>query len=390
MKVLLITSKPPYPSNDGGCFASARLLDNLLDEEHEVHLLTIATKKHPFDMSAFPVDIQNKADISFVKVNTNVTVPGVVGSLFTSRSYNTYRFYNKQFENELIEKIMENNYQAIILDSLYATVCIDRIRKMCDCHIFIRTHNVEYVIWKERAEQCTNILKRRYFEMLWKKLKNYEIETLNKANHVLSISALDSEHFKNSGVTSRISDLPVSIRARSGSEYNIGTQRAFHLGSMSWKPNKEAVSRLINIWPNVNEVIPMATLHIAGSDIDSWKSPDVINVKVDGFIKDLSAYANSNGILVSPIRSGSGVNIKILEMMSYGVPVITTNKGAEGILDSNSLVIAETDEELTKEIIRLLSDALLEEEASKSSIAYIKKHHNPETVASSLTAVLND
>ena len=38
-----------------------------------------------------------------------------------------------------------------------------------------------------------------------------------------------------------------------------------------------------------------------------------------------------NGVLIVPLRSGSGMRIKILEAMALGVPILSSVIGAEGI-----------------------------------------------------------
>ena len=104
----------------------------------------------------------------------------------------------------------------------------------------------------------------------------------------------------------------------------------------------------------------------------------------DGFIEDISTYVSERGILVSPIKSGSGIRVKILEMMSLGVPVITTSLGAQGIQAEGNLIIANTDKEIKKSIIQLKNDKNQREKLGMNSIDYIRTHHNKTTLSKQL------
>ena len=62
----------------------------------------------------------------------------------------------------------------------------------------------------------------------------------------------------------------------------------------------------------------------------------------------------NNGLLISPIRSGSGVRVKLLEAMALGVPIVTTKIGAVGIQHNNSVYLAETTAAFVTQIIELI------------------------------------
>ncbi len=49
MKVLQLCHKPPQPSVDGGCIAINNITKGFIENGVDVKVLTISTKKHPFD-----------------------------------------------------------------------------------------------------------------------------------------------------------------------------------------------------------------------------------------------------------------------------------------------------------------------------------------------------
>ena len=63
-------------------------------------------------------------------------------------------------------------------------------------------------------------------------------------------------------------------------------------------------------------------------------------------------------VCVVPVRSGSGTRLKILEAMSSGRPVVSTQLGAEGaeVINDQHLLLADTASEFAAAIVRLLND----------------------------------
>ncbi len=84
-----------------------------------------------------------------------------------------------------------------------------------------------------------------------------------------------------------------------------------------------------------------------------------------------------SGTLVTPIQSGSGIRIKLLEAMALGIPCITTKLGASGIdLSLSGVQIADTQQDFVDLILKLHSNETLREEVGKKSRDYISKVHS--------------
>ena len=125
---------------------------------------------------------------------------------------------------------------------------------------------------------------------------------------------------------------------------------------MNWKPNIEAVDWLVNeILPGVKIVYPKIELHLAGSYMEKqFPTSGIKGILNHGFVSDSHKFMQNNGLLISPIRSGSGVRVKLLEAMALGVPVVTTKIGAVGIQHNNCVYLAETTTEFVSQIIELI------------------------------------
>jgi glycosyltransferase involved in cell wall biosynthesis len=133
------------------------------------------------------------------------------------------------------------------------------------------------------------------------------------------------------------------------------------LGSMHWPPSRSAAIRLLErIWPRVKARVPRARLLVAGWNARRHLArfeglPDVT------IEEDLSAptdfFSRVSVLAYAPGR-GSGMKIKVMEAMAYGVPVVTTGEGVEGmaVADGVHALLAEEDDRIADTVVGLLDD----------------------------------
>jgi len=339
MKVLHLTNKPIFPLLDGGCIAMHELLKNLLQLGFEVKNLTIETSKHPFELEQYPASLSQIISPESVLIDTKIKVKDAFLSLFGNTSYNISRFYNFEFENKIIETIETTKFQVIILESAYLLPYLPAIRKNFDGKVILRAHNVEFKIWEQLAASEVGIVKKLFLRKLAKDLKTFEIGNLKKVDGIACVSENDLMHFKSLGISTPLCSIPVSMDFDIENIPDIQKNKFCFLGSMNWKPNIEAVDLLLNkIFPKILEKIPEAELHLAGSFMsDKLFNLKQKNVLIHGKVSDVKAFFVENGILLVPLKSGSGIRIKILEALALGVPVVSSTVGFEGIPIKNEI-----------------------------------------------------
>jgi glycosyltransferase involved in cell wall biosynthesis len=54
-------------------------------------------------------------------------------------------------------------------------------------------------------------------------------------------------------------------------------------------------------------------------------------IEIRGFVDDIREPLARYAVFVCPVRTGSGVRVKLLEAFSSGIPVVSTRIGAEGL-----------------------------------------------------------
>ncbi len=162
------------------------------------------------------------------------------------------------------------------------------------------------------------------------------------------------------------------------------------LGSYQHPPNVDAVFYLVEeILPLLHGRMPIQ-LWVVGSNpppsLITLRSPDII---VTGHVPDLEPFFARARVFVAPLRYGAGMKGKIGQAMSYGLPVVTTPIGAEGmgLHDGKHVLIRDDPEGFADAVIRLYGDKELWERLAVASQNRAREW-SPASVKTRLTGLL--
>ena len=114
---------------------------------------------------------------------------------------------------------------------------------------------------------------------------------------------------------------------------------------------------LTEVFPLVQARVPWAQLRITGgSPPELLTRQEGFGITFEGHVPDLRSFYQGARCVIVPLRFGSGVKIKTMEALQYGVPVVATSIGAEGIdlHDSGALSIHDEPEAFSQAVCRLL------------------------------------
>jgi glycosyltransferase involved in cell wall biosynthesis len=207
----------------------------------------------------------------------------------------------------------------------------------------------------------------------------------------LFISSVDAD---------RVSDecpkllLPVPMESgRRRTRASTSSLTLLWLGSFDWPPNLEAIRWFLDqVWPQLSlRDGPRFALHIVGSNPpEDVTAAGNESVQVHGYVDDISDLKGRADVLIAPIRSGSGVRLKVVEALAAGLPVVTTSKGAEGLtaVPGRDLLVADDEEEFANALQRLAADPVMWRRLSDAAQAYVRSTHAPDVVARSKAGAL--
>lgn len=362
MRILLVCLRYPYPPSDGGTIAMFNMANAFQKAGAKVKIIAFNTRKHFVDPEKVPEQFRIDFNPEAVYLDASVNAFDAFLNLFNSNSYNISRFDIPEFHFLIKEVLEKEKFDIIQLESLFVTPYIETIRKYSSAKIVLRAHNVEYVIWQRLALSETKPLKKWYLNLLASKLKKYENSVLNKLNAIVALTADDKLLFRNAdkNIPLLVSPIGLDIDNYPLSQISKSSLSVFHLGSMDWLPNIEAVDWFLqNVYPSIKKNHPEIKIHLAGKAM-----PERIfelgndSLLVSGRVDDSRLFMSDKAIMIVPLLSGGGMRVKIIEGLAMGKTIISTTIGAEGIAYENNknILIADTPDEFYDAIIKCASD----------------------------------
>jgi polysaccharide biosynthesis protein PslH len=398
MKVLQISNKPPWPPSEGGPMAMHAITTALLSKDYDVKVLAMSTQKCKTFPDDVPEEYLKATQYESCLVDTRLRWWPALKCLFRNRSYHMARFYHKQFSIQLVANLRNNPPDIVILESVFMWPYFDAIRRTVPrAKVVLRAHNIEHRIWERIAAGERNLLKRWYLEHLTKRLAYEEIAAAKSVDAILPITPIDQLWFNEMAPDTPSMHLPFGLNTPSKPQQpskNPPPVLFYHLGSMDWYPNIEAVRWLIDQCEHgLTNRFPLAHFCIAGRNMPAeLLKKSCKNITVLGEVPDSKRFIADHHVLVAPLFSGSGIRIKILEAMSLGKAVITTSVGAEGIMctQGKDILIADTPKQFYDAVAHLTEDPSRIFALGKAASELVRDHYNPETLATRLETFLSE
>ena len=392
MKILQLTNKIPYPPKDGGAIATLSLSLNFVKQGHQVTVLGMNTFKHFVNLDQIPESISTKIKFEEVILDTSLSYWAATKNLLFSRKpYNGERFFSREYANKLSQLLQSNTYDVIQLEGLYLTYFIDVIRKYSNAIISFRAHNIEHEIWGRTALQEKSLLKKIYFKILARRIRNFKLSILNKYDVLVPITFRDAEKFSELGNNKPVCVIPAGFDNEKvlAEKPIVDFPSVFFIGTLDWFPNQEGVIWFIeNVWDKILEKYPDLKFYIAGRNAPLWlkKLFDKKNILFLGEVDDAYSFMNQYAIMVVPLFSGSGMRVKIIEGMALGKTIITTNLGAEGIdIKPNENIVIEDDANgFINQLDYLIQNRELFNLIGQNASNFVKSHFDNEKITANL------
>lgn len=165
-------------------------------------------------------------------------------------------------------------------------------------------------------------------------------------------------------------------------ERRTGAATISVIGTMGWHPSHSAAVRLLTrLWPEIKRRVPEAKLQVVGWSARSALAEyvDLPDVEIIENVPEIQPYFDRTNVMLYAPGRGSGMKIKILEAMGFGVPVVTTSEGVEGIPaeDGVHAGVCEDDAGLIDRTVALLQDPSLQNQQRHAARALFEAHCGP-------------
>ncbi len=161
-------------------------------------------------------------------------------------------------------------------------------------------------------------------------------------------------------------------------------------------PNEDAAIWFVEqVLPLIKRREPAVQLWLVGSN-PTQKVQDLAahpSVAVTGFVTDeqLAKHYTEARVAVAPLRYGAGVKGKVVEAMRFGVPIVTTPFGLQGMAElEDKLPVHSTPEPFAEAVVTLLTDDAAWRRQRRVQSEYVRRHFSISALRDFLLADIGD
>jgi glycosyltransferase involved in cell wall biosynthesis len=226
-------------------------------------------------------------------------------------------------------------------------------------------------------------------------LTTYERDLLRYFDHILTVTEEDKvtllklfSEQEEAQIARKMSVVPICIDSDETALVNraSGGPQIVHLGTMFWPPNIEAVQwftrhvlpLIIKRIPNVHFVIagkdppaPIKNMADKNSEFGDW-------IDVVGFVRDPDNLIATSQVFVVPVQAGGGMRVKILDAWAWGIPIVSTTIGAEGIkiVPGENILIADDARDFAESVVKVILQKELSARLISGGRRWVEQHYN--------------
>jgi hypothetical protein len=204
-----------------------------------------------------------------------------------------------------------------------------------------------------------------------------EMAMLGRADAVIAIQPEEAAKVRHRLPGTPVLLAPMATVSVADPQVGTGSNLLF-IGSNT-SPNVDALRWFFDeVWPLVRQANPTARLNVAGNVGANFPTaPD--GVVMLGRVDDLTPLYTDAAIVVSPLRGGSGLKIKLIEALGHGKAIVATTTTLQGVADTigSAVIVANDAQDFADAIARLLNDAALRAIYGARALAVVRDHFSP-------------
>jgi glycosyltransferase involved in cell wall biosynthesis len=357
MRILVLSTWWPEPDDNGSRLRAMAILRGLA-ERHQLHLIAFSQE---------PTTTIRTTEISrlcrswqvFERPDRPLSLRDRLGSLTSSKPASVRVRWSTAFAQVVLDAA--NRWQPDVVLALQIDVApyaclvpqIPRVLEELELAAILEDYRNKHGLHRLRS-LLTAIQHRRYIATILPHFATVTTVSEKEADLVRQITGPR---------TPPLVVIPNGIDGKTCTAYTYCPEpdTLIYPGALSYSANLDAVSYfLYRIWPLIRAHHPMARFRITGKVTAEQQAllPAANGVEFTGYVDDIRAVISRHAVEVCPIREGGGTRLKILEALALGVPVVSTSKGAEGLILNNGehLLLANTPMDFALATSRLLSD----------------------------------
>jgi glycosyltransferase involved in cell wall biosynthesis len=347
--MLVVTNMLPGERRSGGEIVTQSVVDALCSAGHEVRVLGY---RAPDDTAA---DSRGEICVGRRRIETRAAGLSAAGwmlrAVATRGPYTGAKWVSRGYRRAVAAGLAERP-AALVVDHAGIYSVVPPAARLDVPMVFVG-HNAEARMYEQLAAASGSRAGRLVYRREARRIGVYEAELVRHARQVWALTAADADYFRSLHPSADVRTLEVASvlpepAARPEPEYDVAI-----IGTWSWHANAHGLEWFAEeVLPRLNGL----TVEVAGRGAD-WLAGRSPKVRVRGVVADAADFMARARVVAVPSVEGGGVQLKTLDGIACGVPLVSTTVGTRG-LDGlpGSVAVADDPAEFARQLERFAAD----------------------------------
>jgi len=395
VNILFLSQRVPYPPDRGDRITTWNVLRHLLDSGHEVRVGALAEEDRDADAIAFLRE--RVAAVSAPRLSRRLAKVRSLRGLLTRQALTIPFFRNRELARD-VDRWLEAAPPDVIYvysSSMAQYALSPAAARACRIMQFAELDSDK---WAQFARRAGSLPGRWIYGREARLLLAFEDRVARAFDHSLVVSEVERQLFRERipGVDPVVVPNGVDVdHFRSAGDEGRDPHTVVFTGVMDYAPNVDGVLWFVREgWGRVRERFQDARLLIVGSkpvpeirELDGTRG-----ILVTGRVEEIPPWLDRAAVSIAPLRLARGVQNKVLEAMSTGLPVVSSPQAAQGIATEGGgavgLRIADSMDAFVSEVCALLDDPARARDLGRSNATWVRENYRWEQVFEQIDALL--
>jgi sugar transferase (PEP-CTERM/EpsH1 system associated) len=358
VRILYLCHRIPFPPDKGDKIRAFHQL-RALSSRHEVDLFTLADD--PADLGRREALLDFCRSVTVVPLYPRMARLRSLPHLFTSAPLTIPYFASETLQDAVHGAFAERSYDRIFV---YCSAMAQYVENVVGIPVLTDLVDVDSDKWSQYAT-----FKRLPLSAVYRReanaLRRYERSVCKRSTSVIVTTDREAALLREIVPSAVVDVIPNGVDteyfSHAAVRTNPGAPTVGFTGDMSYFPNQEAVIYFAHqVLPVIRQSVPDARFLVVGRNPNRKVQAlaEMEGVEVTGFVPDVRTHLARMTVSVAPFSIAAGIQNKIIEAMSYQLPVVATSRTVQGLTPAvaRAVEVADAPGEMAAGIVRLLQN----------------------------------
>ena len=387
MKILYINLRFPYPPNRGDKIRAYNFIKHL-SQKHSVVFVSFFESAE--DIESIKELERFCTQVKVAPFSKSRACLNSMSHVFSKLPLQIRYWHSKEMQRIIDELVAQNDFDLIHAQFFRMAQYITKFK----CHPKILDLTDAMSLNLHRRAKLDKGIKYPLIKLEESRTRKYEPEIVKQFDMGIMVSEHDRDYLLSLDGSLRLAVVPMGVdieyfQPRATDEFQ---PHILFTGTIDYFPNTDAAWYFYHeIFPHIRRALPDVTFYVVGTNPPKKlkKLESNGDIVVTGRVPDVRPYFRNAAVFVSPMRCGTGTQVKNLEAMAMCVPVVTSSFGAAGTeaRAERDMLVADEPREFADKVIQLFKDGKLRQNLIRNGRKLVETKYNWQYLGSLLDEI---